>query len=205
MAASRRLCAICNGLKVPQEGSSASLPCPLFTQNAFSKVYPVIDGFTSRDSLDNGKKERSGLRWKSLVTDSTESGILERDRKIFGPEKKMKSCLPLQGYTRSEPRVTNSVRGLSGFWTSNPELDFLPLPKTGHFSLDFGEVLDHSRKCEYRLGFRSLFDLLISHSLLHSLLALTLVCFPEVQISDGLWELACKRLKSDFSMGSSRQ
>lgn len=86
LAASRRLCAICNGLKVPQEGSSASLPCPLFTQNAFSKVYPVIDGFTSRDSLDNGKKERSGLRWKSLVTDSTESGILERDRKIFGPE-----------------------------------------------------------------------------------------------------------------------
>lgn len=55
------------------------------------------------------------------------------------------------------------------------------------------------------LGFRSLFDLLISHSLLHLLLDLTLVCFPEVQISDGLWELACKRLKSDFSMGSSRQ
>lgn len=151
MVASRRLRAIRNGLKVPQDGSSASLPCPLFTQNAFSKVYSVIDRFTSRDSLDNGKKERSGLRWKSLVTDSTESGILERDRKIFGPEKKMKSCLPLQGYTRSEPRVTNSVRGLSGFWTSNPELGFLPL----HFC----EVLDHSRKCEYtgiQKPFRSL-------------------------------------------------
>lgn len=61
----------------------------------------------------------------------------------------MKSRLPLQGYTRSELRVTNSVRGLSGFWTSNPELGFLPLHKTGHFSLDFCEVLDHSRKCEY--------------------------------------------------------
>lgn len=123
----------------------------------------------------------------------------------------MRSCLPLQGYTGSEPRVTYSVRDLSSsavrkvFWTSNPQLAFLPLPKTGHFSLDFCEALDHSRKCEYRLGFRRLFDLLISHFLLHSLLALTLVCFPEVQISGGLWELACKSLKSDFSMGNNRQ
>lgn len=86
LAASWRLRAICNSLKVPQEGSSASPPCPLFPQKAFSKVYPVIDGFTSRDSLDLRKEKRSGchcLCWKSLVTDGTECGILEKDIHIW--------------------------------------------------------------------------------------------------------------------------
>lgn len=213
--ASRRLLAICSGLKMAPEGSSASPPCPLFPQKArctqsFMDIPPETPLIMGRKKGQDVTVFAGSLWSLMVVADGAECDVLERDIHIL-TQKEIRCCLPLQVYTESDRRVTYSVRGLGSgavrneFWTFNPELAFLPLPETGHFCLDICEVLDRSRKCEYRLGFRSLFDLLISHSLVHSLLALTLVCFSEVQISDGLWRLACRRLKSDFSIGSSRQ
>lgn len=147
--ASQRLHAICNGLKMPQEGSSASPLGPLFPQKAIPKTCPVIDGFTSRDSLDHVKEERSGcycLHWKSLVTDGSSwwSGVWHpRERHPYFDQKRIWDVALDCKFTLevSEEWHTQSgalVAALSGMSSGLPVQSWPSylLPETGHFSLD---------------------------------------------------------------------
>lgn len=86
--ASRRLLAICSGLKMAPEGSSASPPCPLFPQKArctqsFMDIPPETPLIMGRKKGQDVTVFAGSLWSLMVVADGAECDVLERDIHIL--------------------------------------------------------------------------------------------------------------------------